>query len=63
MDIPADMAFLAQRLKAIVEPTNVWIKQATGFREFSFQGVDKVRSGFKLVCAALNLQRMATMVA
>ena len=50
-----------RRRKAIVEPPNAWIKQVLGFRQFSFRGVDKVRSEFKLVCAALNLRRMATM--
>jgi len=52
-----------RRRKAIVEPPNAWIKQVLGFRQFSFRGVDKVRSEFKLVCAALNLRRMATMTA
>ena len=50
-----------RRRKAIVEAPNAWIKQVMGFRQFSFRGVDKVRSEFKLVCAALNLRRMATM--
>ena len=50
-----------RRRKAIVEPPNGWIKQVLGFRQFSFRGIDKVRSEFKLVCAALNLRRMATM--
>ena len=52
-----------RRRKAIVEPPNAWIKQVLGFRQFSFRGIDKVRSEFKLVCAALNLRRMATMTA
>jgi len=50
-----------RRRKAIVEPPNAWIKQILGFRQFSFCGIEKVRSEFKLVCAALNLRRMATM--
>ena len=50
-----------RRRKAIVEPPNGWIKYVLGFRQFSFRGVDTVRSEFKLVCAALNLRRMATM--
>ena len=50
-----------RRRKAIVEPPNGWIKQVLGFRQFSFRGIEKVRSEFKLVCAALNLRRMATM--
>jgi transposase len=51
-----------RRRKAIVEPPNAWIKQVLGFRQFSFRGLDKVRCEFKLVCAALNLRRMATML-
>lgn len=50
-----------RRRKAIVEPPNAWIKQILGFRQFSLRGVGKVRCEFKLVCAALNLRRMATM--
>lgn len=50
-----------RRRKAIVEPPNAWIKWVMGFRQFSFRGIDKVRCEFKLVCAALNLRRMATM--
>ena len=52
-----------RRRKAIVEAPNAWIKHIMGFRQFSFRGVEKVRCEFKLVCAALNLRRMATMVA
>ena len=52
-----------RRRKAIVEPPNGWIKNVLGFRQFSLRGVDKVRCEFKLVCAALNLRRMATMMA
>jgi hypothetical protein len=50
-----------RRRKAIVEPPNAWIKQVLGFRQFSLRGVQKVRCEFQLVCAALNLRRMATM--
>ena len=52
-----------RRRKAIVEPPNGWIKQVLGFRQFSMRGLDKARCEFKLVCAALNLRRMATMAA
>jgi len=51
-----------RRRKAIVEPPNAWIKQVLGFRQFSFRGIEKVRAEFKLVCAALNLRRMAAMM-
>ena len=50
-----------RRRKAIVEPPNSWIKRALGFQQFSFRGLEKVRCEFKLVCAVLNLRRMATM--
>lgn len=50
-----------RRRKAIVEPPNGWIKQILGFRQVSLRGIDKVRCEFKLVCAALNLRRMAAM--
>jgi hypothetical protein len=50
-----------RRRKAIVEPPNGWIKHVLGFRQFSFRGLEKVRHEFKLVCAALNLRRMAKM--
>jgi transposase len=50
-----------RRRKAIVEAPNGWIKHILGFRQFSFRGVEKVRCEFKLVCAALNLRRMAAM--
>jgi transposase len=52
---------LYRRRKAIVEPPNGWIKAVLGFRQFSLRGVEKVSCEFKLVCAALNLRRMATM--
>ena len=52
-----------RRRKVIVEPPNAWIKQVLGFRQFSLRGIDKVRCEFKLVCAALNLRRMAAMLA
>ena len=57
----ADAQAKYRRRKAIVEPPNAWIKHVLGFRQFSMRGVDKVRCEFKLVCAALNLRRMATM--
>jgi hypothetical protein len=50
-----------RRRKAIVEPPEAWIKQVLGFRQFSFRGIEKDHSEFKLVCAQLNLRRMAAM--
>jgi hypothetical protein len=60
LDSPAARSRYRRR-KAIVEPVNAWIKQVLGFRQFSLRGVEKVRCEFKLVCAALNMRRMATM--
>lgn len=57
----ADSRGSYRRRKAIVEPPNAWIRQVLGFRQFSLRGVEKVRCEFQLVCAALNLRRMATM--
>ena len=50
-----------RRRKAIVEPRNGWIKHLLGFRQVSLCGIAKVRCEFKLICAALNLRRMASM--
>jgi transposase len=52
-----------RKRKWIAEPPNGWIKNVLGFRQFSLRGLDKVRAEWKLVCAALNLRRMATMSA
>jgi transposase len=60
LESPAGRAKYRRR-KAIVESPNAWIKQVLGFRQFSLRGVHKVRCEFQLVCAALNLRRMAAM--
>ncbi len=36
-----------------------WIKSILGFRQFSLRGLAKVRAEWDLVCAAMNLRRMA----
>ena len=59
---PAGRAAYRKR-KWIAEPPNGWLKSVLGFRQFSLRGMAKARAEFKLVCAALNLRRMATMVA
>jgi hypothetical protein len=33
------------------------------FRQFSLRGMNKVRAEWKVVCAALNLRRMASLCA
>lgn len=45
--------------KWIVEPAFGWIKHVLGFRAFSMRGLRKVEAEWNLVCAALNLRRMA----
>lgn len=47
-----------RRRKTIVEPVFGWIKQALGFRQFSFRGLKKTNAEWHLVCLAMNLRRM-----
>ena len=51
-----------RKRKWIAEPPNGWIKSVLGFRQFSLRGLERVRAEWKLVCAALNLRRMASLV-
>ena len=51
-----------RKRKWIAEPPNGWIKSVLGFRQFSLRGLERVRAEWKLVCAALNLRRMATLI-
>ncbi len=48
-----------RRRKWLSEPPNGWVKNVLGFRQFSMRGLNKARAEWKLVCAALNLRRMA----
>jgi transposase len=50
-----------RRRKWLSEPVNGWVKQVLGFRHFSMRGLRKAQAEWRLVCAALNLRRMATM--
>jgi len=52
-----------RKRKWLSEPPNGWIKNVLGFRQFSMRGLAKVEAEWKLVCAALNLRRMAKMMA
>lgn len=52
-----------RRRKWLSEPPNGWIKHVLGFRQFSMRGIAKAQAEWKLVCAALNLKRMAHMMA
>jgi IS5 family transposase len=47
--------------KMTVEPVFGIIKQAMGFRRFSFRGQEKVSMEWGLVCLAYNLRRLFTL--
>ena len=49
---------LHARRKAVVEPVNGQIKQARGFRQFSFRGLEAVGAEWALVCLCHNLLKM-----
>jgi len=51
-----------QRRKAIVEPVFGWVKQVLGFRRFSVRGIEKVSGEWDLVCLAVNLKRMNSLI-
>jgi transposase len=46
--------------KQIVEPVFGQIKQARGFRQFLFRGIDKVANEWALLCIAHNLTKLVT---
>lgn len=48
--------------KHIAEPPFGWMKRVLGFRQFSLRGRRKVAGEFDLICVALNLRRMGTMI-
>lgn len=48
-----------RKRKSIVEPVFGWIKNILGFRQLSLRGQANARGEWHLVCAALNLRRMA----
>ena len=52
-----------RKRKWLSEPPNGWIKNVLGFRQFSIHGLAKAQAEWKLVCSALNLRRMAKMMA
>ena len=57
---PAQLAY--RRRKWISEPPNGWVKNVLGFRQFSMRGLRKAKAEWRLVCAALNLRRMAKLM-
>jgi transposase len=48
------------RRKCIVEPVFGQIKEARGFRRFSFRGLEKVKSEWNLVCLVHNIAKLFT---
>lgn len=59
----ADGKAAYRRRKAIAEAPNGWVKHVLGFKQFSLRGLEKVQGEWKLVCTALNLRRMCSLVA
>ena len=51
-------ADLYRRRKAVVEPVFGQIKQARGFRQFSFRGLAAVRDEWCLICLGHNLLKL-----
>jgi IS5 family transposase len=51
-----------RRRKWLSEPPNGWVKNVLGFCQFSLRGLAKVKAEWRLVCTALNLRRMASMM-
>ena len=49
---------LYRRRKAIVEPIFGQIKEARGFRQFSFRGLANVDAEWSLICACHNLLKL-----
>ena len=49
---------LYARRKAVVEPVNGQIKHARGFRQFSFRGLEAVRTEWALVCLCHNMLKL-----
>ena len=51
------------KCKWLSEASHGWIKEALGFRRFSFRGLAKVRGGWDLVCLSLNIRRRQGLMA
>ncbi len=62
LSTPAGRAAYAER-KWLSEAPHGWIKHVMGFRRFSLRGLAKVRGEWDLVCLALNVKRLRTLVA
>jgi len=57
---------LYKQRKGIVEPVFSWIKQVLGFRgfgdRFSGRGLSKVAGEWSLICCAINIKRLCSMI-
>ncbi|MEJ2080602.1 MAG: IS1182 family transposase [Acidobacteriota bacterium] len=51
-----------RRRKGIVEPVFGWAKERLGFRRFSLRGFERVSGEWDLVCLAVNLKRLNTLL-
>lgn len=49
-----------ERNKCTVEPVFGQTKEARGFRQFSFRGLDAVAAEWSLICTAHNLLKLFT---
>jgi transposase len=54
---PSSRALLGKR-KAIVERVFGHVKQNMGFRRWTYKGIEKVKTQWALVCAAVNLRKL-----
>jgi len=57
LEVPENKA-ICRRRKAIVEPIFGQIKEARGFRQFSFRGLANVDAEWSLICACHNLLKL-----
>ena len=62
LSTPAGRAAYAER-KWLSEAPHGWIKHVLGFRHFSLRGLAKVRGEWDLVCLAVNVKRLHTLMA
>ena len=49
------------RREWLSEAPHGWIKEAVGFRRFSFRGLENVKGEWDLVCLALNIKRIGAL--
>jgi transposase len=52
------MRQLLRQRGATVEPVFGWIKEAMGFRRWSFRGLEKTQTQWSVICMAVNLRRL-----